>query len=310
MASKKSESSGASGRKKISDAELKEMFWHPTRTEWQWACAAVPGWDPRHIGFDLTGKPVVIFQKDKPVETLEKGKKILEEQRAEAEAEKKRKEEAQKAEMERTEEEMFQSMLQREKLRERLVKQAEKQPERSREQSRKQALKRKAITTDDPFEASMLNAVDKDRKAANANYIVHAKRLSELPRISLSDPEEIRDRVNWYYQLCVTDGVRPNLPGLALAFGLTRTGLVNALGDRRMTRECAEEIGRGIAMLDEIMSGMALDGKVNPVAVIYFMNNWLGYKNASEVTTRTEVIESGVDQKALEQKYQSVVEMD
>ena len=82
------------------------------------------------------------------------------------------------------------------------------------------------------------------------------------------------------------------------------------MSDRRMTRECAEEIGRGIAMLDDIISGMALDGLVNPVAVIYFMNNWLGYKNASEVTTRTETIESGVDQKALEQKYNTVIDMD
>lgn len=286
------------------------MFWHPTRTEWQWACAAVPGWDPRHIGFDLTGKPVVIFEKDKPVATLEKGRKIVEEQKAAEQAKKEEREKAQKAEMERTEEEMFQSMLKREKLRESLAKELNRREKKSPEQSKKQALKRKAITTDDPFEASMLNAVDKDRRAGNANYIIHAKRLSELPKIPLSDPEAIRERVNWYYQLCVTDGVRPNLPGLALAFGLTRTGLVNALGDRRMTRECAEEIGRGIAMLDEIMSGMALDGKVNPVAVIYFMNNWLGYKNASEVTTRTEVVDTGVDQKALEQKYNTVIDME
>ena len=170
--------------------------------------------------------------------------------------------------------------------------------------------KMKAVTTDDPFVASVANAVDKDKKSVNANYIVHAKRLSDLPRIALSDPEAIRDRVDWYYQLCMTDGVRPNLPGFALAFGLTRTGLMNALSDRRMTRDCAEELGRGIAMLDEIMSALTLDGRIMPVASIYLMNNWLGYKNASEVTTRTEQVETSVDQKALEQKYQTVIDME
>ena len=47
-----------------------------------------------------------------------------------------------------------------------------------------------------------------------------------------------------------------------------------------------------------------------PVAAIYLMNNWLGYKNASEVTTRTETVETSVDQKALEQKYRSVIDIE
>jgi len=85
---------------------------------------------------------------------------------------------------------------------------------------------------------------------------------------------------------------------------------MNALTDRRMTRDAAEELGRGIAMLDEILSAMTIEGQIQPIASIYFMNNWLGYKNASEVTTRTETVESSVDQKALEQKYQTVIDME
>jgi hypothetical protein len=246
---------------------------------------------------------VMIFIEDAPLEDVKKGREIQAQRKKDAEK-------AQAEEMARTEEEMHKSMLEREKARQSLVRELEKRPERSRIQSKKQARKKKAFTTDDPFEASVLNAVDKDRRSSNGNYIVHARRLSELPRIPLSDAEAIRGRVDFYYQLCVTDGIRPNLPGLALAFGMTRTGLMNALADRRMTRECAEEIGRGIAMMDEIISGMTLDGKINPVAAIYFMNNWLGYKNASEVTTRTETVEASVDQKALEQKYQSVVDVE
>ena len=163
---------------------------------------------------------------------------------------------------------------------------------------------------DDPFQASVLNAVDKERRSKNGNYIIHARRLSELPKIPLSDPDAIRERVDFYFQLCITDGIRPNLPGYALAFGLTRTGLMNALADRRMTRDAAEELGRGIAMLDVILSAMTIEGQIQPIASIYFMNNWLGYKNASEVTTRTETVESAVDQKALEQKYQTVIDME
>ena len=213
-------------------------------------------------------------------------------------------------ELARTEEEAQKDADEREHRRAVLEKQQRRAVEKSKENYQKQAIRKKAFTADDPFEASVLNAVDEGRRSANANYIIHAKRLSELPKIALSDPEDIRDRVDFYYQLCATDGVRPNLPGLALAFGLTRTGLINAMSDRRMTREAAQELGRGIAMMDEILSGMVLDGKVMPVAAIYLMNNWLGYKNASEVTTRTETIETNVDQKALEQKYRSVIDIE
>ena len=141
---------------------------------------------------------------------------------------------------------------------------------------RKIEARKRALLTDDPYTASVLNSVDHDKLTSNANNIVHAQRLAALPRISWSDAEAIHERIGFYFQLCVTDGIRPNLPGLALALGTTRSGLMNAMTDRRMTRDAADEIGRGLAMLDEIISSLALDGKINPVAVIYFMNNWLG----------------------------------
>ena len=271
-------------------------FWHPTRNEWKYLCAVREDLDPEHTLFTKDGNAIAIWLADKPVEDIAKGKALLEKRQAE--------------ELARSDEEMRQSMIEREMSRQAVIREYEKRPERQKAQGKKQALKKKAFTADDPFEASVLNAVDKDRLSANGNYIIHAKRLSELPKVALSDAEAIRERVDYYYTLCVTDGIRPNLPGLALAFGLTRTGLMNAMTDRRITRECAGELGRGIAMMDEILSAMTLDGRVMPVAAIYLMNNWLGYKNASEVTTRTEAVDSGVDQKALEQKYQSVVDME
>lgn len=280
-----------------------ERFWHPTRSEWKWLCEVRDDLDPNNTLFTKEGDAVAIWMSEKPTEDIARGKAIAEKREAD-------KKEKLRQEMARSEEEMEKSMLSRERHRQSLVKEFEKRPERSRIQSEKQGLKRKAFTADDPFVASVLNAVDKDQRAKNGNMIIHARRLSDLPKVALSDAEAIRERVDFYYQLCVTDGVRPNLPGLALAFGMTRAGLMNALADRRMTREAADEIGRGIAMMDEILSAMTLAGQVNPVAAIYFMNNWLGYKNASEVTTKTTVVETGVDQKALEQKYQSVVDIE
>ena len=212
----------------------------------------------------------------------------------------------------RTEQEVEKHMAGVDKLRGQLERERERRAEYAKrpEVKAREAKRRKALTADDPTEASIANAVDKDRLAKNANHVRHAQRIAELPPVEMSEPEEVRERVNWYFTLCLTDGIKPNLPGLALCFGLTRTGLMNAVADRRMPAQSAQELGRGIAMMDEILSAQTLEGGVNPVAAIYFMNNWLGYKNASEVTTRTEVADHGVDQKVLEQKYNTIAEIE
>lgn len=285
--------------KRAEERAISAQFWHPTSRDWKAACEFHPDWEPSSTLTKKDGTVFAIFLKDAPLDEVEKGKALQEERR-----------QKQREELARTEEEAKEESLRNALLLEKYRKRELKAKEYNKKSQKNRLAKMKAVTADDPFEASVANAVDKDRKSVNANNIIHAKRLSDLPKIAVTDAEAVRERVDWYYQLCATDGIRPNLPGLALAFGLTRTGLMNAMTDRRMPKDAAQELGRGIAMLDEIMSSLTLDGRLMPVAAIYLMNNWLGYKNASEVTTRTETIDSGVDQKALEQKYQTVIDME
>ena len=285
-------------------------FWHPNIHEWRAACEFHDECDPRSTLTKKDGTVFAIWLKDAPSEEeIARGKQIIADRKAE---EKRQKAKEQAEELARSEEEAFNESMENEKFRQRMVRQAERSrdPAVIKRGNDNRLRKKREFTEDDPFQASVVNAVDKVSMAKNANSIIHARRISELPKIAITDVDAVRERIDWYYQLCATDGIKPNLPGLALAFGLTRTGLMNAVADRRMPREAAQEIGRGIAMLDEIVSEMTLGGRINPVAAIYFMNNWLGYKNASEVTTRTEQVESGVDQKALEQKYQTVIDME
>lgn len=272
------------------------VFWKPNIYEWRGYCELHPEADPKQTLLLRDGNYMFVLKEEAPLEDVKKGMEL--------QANRSRKD------LERSDEEALQDAIKRDKKLASLKRQKEYAAKYAETHTNSTNRNMKAVQTDDPFVASVANAVDKSRRSQNGNFIIHARRLSELPKIALSDPEAIRERVDWYFQLCVTDGVRPNLPGLALAFGMTRTGLMNALADRRMTRECADELGRGIAMLDEIVSQMTLEGYVQPVAAIYLMNNWLGYKNASEVTTRAGVVDNGIDQKALEQKYQSVIDVE
>lgn len=151
------------------------------------------------------------------------------------------------------------------------------------------------------FTASM----DPKRKARNENYIVHTMRVSRLPQIDLLNADEIRARTAEYMKMCADDGIKPNMVGYAMALGTTRADLVRSAGDRRMPREALGEINRGIAMVENALMSMMLDGTISPVAGIFVSKNHLGYQDQSDVVIRTQ-LESNVDTKALENKYRSI----
>lgn len=172
-----------------------------------------------------------------------------------------------------------------------------------------QRAEHKALMEQDPIQATVLNAVPDDRRRMNENYIAHSVRLSNLPHISLSDPMAIRGRTDFFFGLCIADGIRPNLAGYALSLGTTVRGLERAMSDRRMTREASEEIGRGMSIIEDTIINLAFDGYLSPVNAIFFLKNHYGYTDQSDVNIRAQAVEQ-VDTKALEQKYQTVIDIE
>ena len=168
-----------------------DVFWHPNIYEWRAYCELHPECDPKSTLLLKDGGYRFIPKEEAPLDEVAEGKRI---QRERKEAEEQR----QREELARTKEEAEAESLRNAVMLEKMRKQELKKKEYSKVTQARHSAKMKAVTTDDPFVASVANAVDKDKKSANANYIVHAKRLSDLPRIALSDPEAIRDRVDWY----------------------------------------------------------------------------------------------------------------
>lgn len=150
------------------------------------------------------------------------------------------------------------------------------------------------------------DSVSLEKKKVNANYILHTMRLGKLPKIDITDAEQVADRSAQYLEICVSDGIRPNVAGYALALGTSVDDLNNAFTDRRMNREAAGEITRGLAQIEDIMIGMMLDSRIMPVTAIFLLKNHLGYHDQTELRVRSERIETA-DPAALESKYESVM---
>lgn len=154
-------------------------------------------------------------------------------------------------------------------------------------------------------------AVPKEKRQENAGYIAHSIKLAILPKIDKYSAEQVSERTMDYLQMCIDDGMKPNVTGYALALGTTRTGLEAMFRDRRMDSEAYSALDAGMSVIENVMVNLMLDQKINPVTAIFLLkNHFMGsYQDSSQVTFRSERIEQ-VDTAALENKYRSVIDVE
>lgn len=59
----------------------------------------------------------------------------------------------------------------------------------------------------------------------NRKYILHSLRLADLPKVNMSNTEEMTQRVFDYFAICAENDMKPSVAGLALAMDIERTYL-------------------------------------------------------------------------------------
>ena len=150
-------------------------------------------------------------------------------------------------------------------------------------------------------------AVPTDKKQENARYIAHTYKVNTLKKIDRASAEEIRQRTMEYLQLCVDDGIKPNLTGYALALGTNRQGLERIFTSRTAEQSALDELDKGIAMVENVMLELMLDQKINPVTAIFLLKTQFNYKEENTLNIRAERSDT-VDEQALRERYMTVIE--
>lgn len=136
----------------------------------------------------------------------------------------------------------------------------------------------------------------------NAKAVKFIMELGMLPLIDLSDPEQIRNRVNEYWQLCVQYDTKPLVSGLADALGIDRRRLYELTHDvpgRELgtTLEGRVELKRAYGRLEVLWEHYSVNGKMNPVTSIFLGKNNYGYKDKVELvaTTQSKLVDADVE---------------
>lgn len=136
----------------------------------------------------------------------------------------------------------------------------------------------------------------------NQRYIMHALELMCFDDIDLTDIAQMQKRIEEYFVWCVEKNEKPSVPGLALAIGVHRTTLWRWSKDENDPRN--KTISKAYALLEMLATAYLQDGKINPVAGAYILNNAFGYSSTQELVIRQgPPLGEQKDMEKLRQKY-------
>jgi len=134
------------------------------------------------------------------------------------------------------------------------------------------------------------NAINAD-PGDNAKYVMFNLIVSSLPKIDITDAEQLQTRVFDYYKLCADHDMRPTVNGFAMAVGLDRrrvweivSGSASNDGKvRRLSSACVDIFKKAHLNLTILWEQYMLDGKINPVAGVFLGVNHHGYQDVKQV---------------------------
>lgn len=142
----------------------------------------------------------------------------------------------------------------------------------------------------------------------NSRYLRMARVSRDLPPIDISDPKQVDERINLYFDFCEQNDRKPSILGIANWLGVCRDTLNSwKRGEYRSATHSAL-IEKAVMMLEEQWVDYMQNGLVNPASGIFLGKNMFGYKDVQDVTIRPETPLGEVpDQKLLEERIASVV---
>lgn len=143
-------------------------------------------------------------------------------------------------------------------------------------------------------------------------FINNSMRIFNLSKIDINNAEQVKSRVQEYFDICGEDDVKPSVAGLALALDIDRTYLWQiTAGKTGKNADVVDTLKKAMKLLDLQMTNYMQNGKINPVSGIFLMKNNFGYADKQEVVvTPNNPLGDGQDEKQLEEKYQNSVIID
>ena len=117
----------------------------------------------------------------------------------------------------------------------------------------------------------------------NERYILYSMHLAALAEqgIDITDKVAVRQRIEDFFNICIEDGQKPGVAGLALALGTVRQVFLRWVkGEvKYIPADVVNLMRMARSMIDAQTEAYILNGEVHPVSAIFYMKNSLDYED-------------------------------
>ena len=145
----------------------------------------------------------------------------------------------------------------------------------------------------------------------NSKYLGHALAIVNMPLVDLNDINAVTERIEWYFDHCFTNDMKPTVAGLCNALKIHRTTLLRWKNETFRDDSYQAVVLKAYAVMEELWESYMQNGKINPVAGIFLGKNNFQYADKQEyVLTPNHSQLSEIDPATIEAKYAELPDVD
>lgn len=142
----------------------------------------------------------------------------------------------------------------------------------------------------------------------NSKYLGHALTIARMPMVDLNDIEAVKERIDWYFDFCFANDMKPTVSGFCNSLKINRVTLLNwRNGTFRADTHQAVILER-YAMMEELWENYMQNGKINPVSGIFLGKNNYGYADKQEYVLTPNQQQETIDPATIAAKYEELPE--
>ena len=142
----------------------------------------------------------------------------------------------------------------------------------------------------------------------NSRFLRHAMATKNMPPIDISDVNQVRDRLEWYFNHCAEDDVKPTVSGFCNSLGVARQTLLSWKNGTYRADSHQTVIMQAYTLLEELWEHYMQNGKINPVSGIFLGKNNFAYQDKQEYVVTPNTQAETIDVKTIEAKYAELPE--
>lgn len=137
----------------------------------------------------------------------------------------------------------------------------------------------------------------------NTRYLRMARVSLSLPEIDVSDPQQVEQRINQYFDFCEQNDRKPNMIGMANWLGVDRATVNSWKTGEYRSETHLPVIKRAVDILEELWVDYMLNGKVNPGSGIFLGKNMFQYKDVADIVVTPKSPLEGKSEEELATRY-------